>query len=129
MKKLLTLVLAFTIVLGAASFTSHAEEEVSDVITVEEYEKTMNEIYEKYDSSFEVIDANGVEFISREIAEQRYAQAEAIFIEKQNEEVLQSKIPTFGESVNSGGISTFVMPIDYYNEATFSVRGTLAPIS
>lgn len=90
----------------------------------------MNELYTKYDSSFRVLDNNGVKFVSKEYADEMYRKAEKAF-EESKQAAQEEFEKTFSESnqsssnINPKG----VMPIGYSKSETFKISGKTVPLS
>lgn len=119
------LVFASTVALFVSSnvLISYAQTPIG-YIAVDTFEKTMDEMYSQYDSSFKVLDNNGVEYISIEHANEMYQRAVKVFEEKQiaNQAKADNSFNEVDNRDNLSVSSKGVMPVDYYKQKKFKVE-------
>lgn len=131
LKKVIAYFTVFVLIVGSATLTTMAEES-TDYISVNEFEAVMNELYSKYDSSFEISDDNDVQYISMEFADEMYQKAATALEEKaaQQSAQIESAYSLSGiRNQNGTGISPLVMPVMYYDSDTFTVSGATVPLA
>lgn len=93
------------------------------LMTIEEFEKKMNELYSEYDSSFEVLDNNGIEFVTEEYVNEMYERAKQAFEEsEENSTVLYSRSISAVEPKR-------VMPYPFSDRKAFQVKGRAYPLA
>lgn len=117
--RILSFVTIFSIVFGMFALSSLAEDS-SGYISLKTFEKSMNEMYEKYGSSFQVVNDNNVKYISKEYADNMYQKAELALQEKQLENMI---VQTDITNINPKR----VMPVDYHKRSDFIVSGASIP--